>query len=261
MQSDDNFLTVFDAHKADWEILARIDPLWAILGDPVKKGNRWRLEEFFQTGFTEVEWVLERLDQLQLPRRRESLLDFGCGVGRLTRAFASHFRRCVGLDISEGMIRQAQVHNAHLPNCQFLVNDCPDLQVFTGNSFDMIYTNLVLQHLPSRHVIKQYLTEFVRVLRPQGLLVFQLPCFIPWIYRFMLRRRLYFLLRRLGFSDECLHLRLNLTNICMTYIPIRHVTSVLKDAEATVLDVVQIPTGSIESAAYYVSATYYVTKG
>jgi len=117
----------------------------------------------------------------------------------------------------------------------------------------MIYSNLVLQHLPSRDLVKLFIREFVRVLRPEGLLVFQLPCFIPWIYRFSLRRRLYFLLRRIGFSDDCLHLRFNLTNIRMTYIPIRHVTLLLKDSEATLLDVVQIPTGSIESAFYYVT--------
>jgi len=255
MKSDDDSLTEFATHKADWEILATIDPLWAILSDPAKRGKGWCLEEFFQTGLSEVEQVLERLDQLQLPRRREGLLDFGCGIGRLTRAFAPHFGRCVGLDISEGMIRAARAYNAHLPNCQFLVNDRPNLQDLASNSFDMIYTNIVLQHLPSRDAIKRYVAEFVRLLRPQGLLVFQLPCFIPWVHRLMLRRRLYLLLRRLGFSDEFLHLRWSLTNIRMTFIPVRHVAVLLKDAGATVLDVVQTQAGSIESA------TYYVTKG
>jgi len=253
VQPDKTSLTECAAQKTDWEILARIDPLWAILSVPANKGNRWRVAEFFQTGRMEVERLLDVLDRLQLPRRRERLLDFGCGVGRLTRAFAPHFGQCVGVDISDGMIRQAGAYNMGLENCQFLVNDRPDLQVFDRDSFDMIYTNLVLQHLPSRHAIEQYIAEFVRVLKPEGLLVFQLPCFIPWRHRLMLRRRVYSLLKRCGFSDECLHLRLHLTNIRMTGMPTRHVTSLLKDAEAMVLDVQQIPDGRSKSAKYYVT--------
>jgi hypothetical protein len=42
----------------------------------------------------------------------------------------------------------------------------------------MVYTNLVLQHIERRYT-EGYLVEFLRVLRPGGVLVFQLPSVRP----------------------------------------------------------------------------------
>lgn len=42
------------------------------------------------------------------PRERGVALDFGCGVGRLTRALAAFFDRATGVDISSSMIEEAK---------------------------------------------------------------------------------------------------------------------------------------------------------
>ena len=47
-----------------WEKLARTDPLWAILSDPSKKGNRWEVDRFFRTGQDEIRDVLDRVGAL-----------------------------------------------------------------------------------------------------------------------------------------------------------------------------------------------------
>ena len=252
-QSSSELPSDLGALKADWEVLASMDPLWAILTDPTKKGGGWSLEDFFHTGHLEVAQVMRWADQRQLPQGREALLDFGCGIGRLTRAFSPHFAQCVGLDISEGMIREACRHNGHLQNCRFLTNNHPDLRKFPSDSFDMIYTNIVLQHLPSRAAIAQYVRDFVRVLRPHGLLVFQLPSSIPWTRRLMLRRRLYRLLKWLGVSDKSLHFQNNLTTIRMISFPTRQVAGLLSTAGGTLLDVSRVKTEASESATYYVT--------
>jgi ubiquinone/menaquinone biosynthesis C-methylase UbiE len=92
--------------------------------------------------------------RLGYPSGREAALDFGCGVGRLTRALAKDFRRCYGVDISESMIAKARELNQSLPGCEFVLNTQGDLALFPDNHFDMIYTCRVLQHLPSRATIK-----------------------------------------------------------------------------------------------------------
>ena len=41
-------------HVRDWEELAELDPLWAVLSDPRRAGGRWPIAEFFATGEGEV---------------------------------------------------------------------------------------------------------------------------------------------------------------------------------------------------------------
>jgi ubiquinone/menaquinone biosynthesis C-methylase UbiE len=72
------------------------------------------------------------------------------------------------------MIEQAEQHNRHGDRCRHLLNGDNNLRMFPDGSFDMVYSSITLQHLPPRH-IRGYLREFVRVLRPGGLLIFQLP--------------------------------------------------------------------------------------
>src|SRR5689334_24383672 len=37
-------------HARDWEEMAAIDPLWAILSSPEKRFGNWELSEFLRTG-------------------------------------------------------------------------------------------------------------------------------------------------------------------------------------------------------------------
>ena len=37
-----------------WERLAQIDPLWAVLSEPDKKGRTWDVAEFLATGEAEI---------------------------------------------------------------------------------------------------------------------------------------------------------------------------------------------------------------
>src|SRR5207248_6286253 len=102
-------------------------------------------------------------------------LDFGCGAGRLTVALAEHFERCLGLDISARMIERARAVSDGMQNCRFDVLDSSGLAGVETGSFDFIVSRFVLQHMPSNLEKTCSIREFVRVLRPGGLLCFQLP--------------------------------------------------------------------------------------
>ena len=156
-----------------WDAFGEQDPLWAILTRPDKKGNRWDRNEFFRSGALEVEGVMAYAASLGVRLRRRSALDFGCGVGRLTAALAAHFEEVVGVDIAPSMIRRAREWTTN-ERCRFVLNETDDLRPFEDGRFDLVYTNIVLQHIPTRHV-RRYLGEFVRVLAGGGLLIFQLP--------------------------------------------------------------------------------------
>ena len=199
-------------HRHDWEELSELDPLWAILSNDEKRFGRWEMQEFLETGNQEISRVMVQARNLGLPREHRRALDFGCGVGRLTRAMRPYFQECIGVDISQSMITRA----ARLsPECSFIVNRESNLHIFPSDHFDFVYSNLVLQHQPSRQIIVSYIGEMLRVLSRQGLLVFQLPCFIPWRNRIQGRRRLWSLLRSLGAGSAFLYNRLQLSPIRM----------------------------------------------
>ena len=104
---------------------------------------------------------------------RTKALDFGCGVGRLTRGLLGYFREAYGVDISENMIRKARELT---PQCTFQVNNSSDLAIFPDRAFDLVYSNRVLQHQPSADGIGKYVREFFKgVTVPGGLVIFQVP--------------------------------------------------------------------------------------
>jgi SAM-dependent methyltransferase len=160
--------------QQNWDELGRVDPLWAILTSADRKGGKWDLEEFFQSGRDEIANTMRRAQTLGLPVRREAALDFGCGVGRLTQALCSWFEHCRGVDIAPSMIELARGYNTHGGACEYFLNAHNDLRIFPDDSFDFVYSNIVLQHMEPQYSTS-YITEFVRVLRPGGLAVFQVP--------------------------------------------------------------------------------------
>ncbi len=163
-----------------WERLAKEDPFWAVLTTPDKAGNRWQVEEFFQTGITEVEACLAEIEQHRPGFKRGSALDFGCGVGRLTRALARSFATATGVDVAQRMIELAERHKPAdaEDSLRYVHNPRSDLQDFPNAAFDLVFSLITLQHIPPP-LIEVYLREFVRVTRSGGLIYFQLPSFAP----------------------------------------------------------------------------------
>ena len=243
--------------KRNWEDFAAQDPFWAVLSQPDRKYGRWDREAFYQTGEEQIAEVMDHAAQFELPQNREAALDFGSGVGRLTRALAARFDRAVGVDISQTMVDNATRFNEDVPNVSFQVNARPDLRVFDDASFDLVNTRIVLQHLPDRAMILGYVAEFLRVLRPGGLLVFQLPSALPFPLRLQPRRNVYLALRRLGLRPRFLYWRLGLHPNRMVAIPKADVIAFLESHGARVLDVV---TRRDPDVHLFEESVYYVAK-
>jgi ubiquinone/menaquinone biosynthesis C-methylase UbiE len=248
-----------EQQEQDWNELAELDPYFAVVSRPGKRFGRWDTSEFFVTGTKHVATLMARIEPLGHPRERGRALDFGCGLGRLTRALGAQFRDCVGVDISDRMVRQAQQLNADVDGVSFVVNRVDDLRMFGDGEFDLVYSAIVLQHVPDRRAIESYIAEFCRILRPGGLAVFQLPSRIPALFRLQWRRRLYIALRRLGLRAPFLYRRLRLLPIAMSFIPEADVVRLVESRGARVLD---IDTESAQGrmTAGLRSSTYYVTR-
>lgn len=143
--------------------------MWAILNQ-----QRWNSTEFFENGVSEAAEIRSYLESLGVPPARAKALDFGCGVGRVTQALCAHFDEVCGVDISPTMIRLARGYNRYGERCRYILNGEDSLSVFPDGSFDFVYSNITLQHIEPRYT-RNYLREFLRILRPSGVLLFQLP--------------------------------------------------------------------------------------
>jgi SAM-dependent methyltransferase len=160
--------------RRNWQAFGQQDPLWAICTRPGRRFGQWDLDEFMAMGVAEVAGLMEAATPLGLRPSGGRALDFGCGVGRLTQALAQHVDSVVGIDLADSMIAEARLLNRFPATCDYLVNDRADLARFDDASFDLILTILVLQHMPNG-LSEAYLAEFMRVLRPGGLAIFQAP--------------------------------------------------------------------------------------
>ncbi|WP_420485333.1 class I SAM-dependent methyltransferase [Iningainema tapete] len=105
---------------------------------------------------------------------RKTALDFGCGVGRLSQAMVQYFETVHGVDISPSMLKLADKYNQHGSKCKYHLNDQDNLKLFPDNYFDFIYSKITLQHMEPQYS-RRYIREFLRILAPQGLLIFQIP--------------------------------------------------------------------------------------
>jgi SAM-dependent methyltransferase len=153
-----------------WEANAEADAFWAILTDPGRSGRRWGEREFFETGRVEWQTVRGMLAQCgALPDFSGRYLDFGCGVGRISRQLAGDFRDGLGVDISERMVTLARSLN---PGLRFAVNQGPGLSTIGTASIAFVYSHIVLQHIAA-DAQKALIREFLRVLVPGGVAAFQ----------------------------------------------------------------------------------------
>jgi SAM-dependent methyltransferase len=161
-----------DQLQDDWTRLGAEDPLWAVYVAPGTKGGRWDVERFFALGRREVDDVFAMIHGLGLAPGSGRALDFGCGVGRLSQALAQHVGQVTGVDISPSMLAKARELDTSAGRCVFVLNESTDLSFVPSRSVDVVYSSLVLQHMP-KDLAHGYVREFARVLAPGGVAAFQ----------------------------------------------------------------------------------------
>jgi ubiquinone/menaquinone biosynthesis C-methylase UbiE len=95
-----------------------------------------------------------------------SLLDVGCGVGKIHRALKDVMQKVSGVDVSAESIRLAGHEHK---NCDYRTYDGQHLPYADGN-FDMAMAICVFHHIPPAQW-QQVAAEMLRVLKPGGLVL------------------------------------------------------------------------------------------
>jgi SAM-dependent methyltransferase len=224
------------AQRRDWEDLAQVDPLWAIASSPGKRFGRFGADEFYAAGEAKVQRLMERLAGLGLPTARGRALDFGCGAGRITLPLAERFEQVVGVDIAPSMLDLARRRAAGRADVEFRLDANGDQAAFAGDTFDLVYTGLVLQHLPTSADALACLGRLADAVAPGGTLVAQLPTWLPALTRLHLNQRVYGALRGVGLSADTVYRRAHLHPMRMTAVPREQVDACLHEHGLTLRD-------------------------
>jgi len=105
-----------------------------------------------------------------------TVLDLGCGIGRVAKWIAPKIHKYVGVDFSPTMIKKAQKRCRRLTNVQFIVNDGWTLKAIPSNTVDLAFCELVFQHMSKKNTLS-YIREVYRVLRSNGVFICEIARF------------------------------------------------------------------------------------
>ena len=169
--------------RRDWDRRARENARHYV----VTGQHEWSDREFWESGeITMREDILNDLANICGGRdpKEMTVLEIGCGAGRVTRAFARFFGTVYAVDISREMVTHARRAVRDFPQARIYRNNGKDLSavrrhwwnrfgIGAGVQVDFIFSTMVFQHIPSREIVENYVRDAHRLLRPGGLFKFQ----------------------------------------------------------------------------------------
>ncbi|MDX9911526.1 MAG: class I SAM-dependent methyltransferase [Phycisphaerales bacterium] len=106
------------------------------------------------------------------PSGDETLLEIGCGYGRLLHHLRPHVARVVGIELAHEPLAEAARLLASAGGAELHVGDGVTLQPLGDASIDCACCFTVFQHM-TREGVRGYLLELARVLRPGGVAALQ----------------------------------------------------------------------------------------
>ncbi len=149
-------------------------------GDDVVRATGWvfnnetgsdlTLEQFVATGDEEVPAYLTEFGLRGPENERQTLVEIGCGIGRMTCAFTQEYGTVIGCDLDAGFLERThetvgrfgkveRLRTSHVADGQTL--DLPDA------SADVAFSYITLQHCDADDAL-DLTSEAVRVTKPGG---------------------------------------------------------------------------------------------
>lgn len=163
--------------KKVWTKYGVEDPYYSVLTNEIFRKSTigdQEVAEFYANGIKEYEFITKILHHNGISLSSSStVLDFGCGLGRVGAQFATRYKKYIGVDISAPHLAQAESHfrSIGLDNSDFIL-----LEKFLVEPIvaDLIFSVIVLQHNPPP-VIGMLIKKMCQSLSPGGVILFQVP--------------------------------------------------------------------------------------
>jgi len=153
--------------RAFWDEVAQQDAMWHIA-----TGAASDTETFFASGRPETDTFL--LHTGVVPDPSGTVLEIGCGMGRMTSRLAELYGAVIALDVSPEMLAKARDALSGHHNIRYVLGGGTDLAEIESGSVDAVFSYIVLQHVPTVAGQLNYFRETRRVLRPAGVAAIQI---------------------------------------------------------------------------------------
>jgi trans-aconitate methyltransferase len=118
--------------------------------------QNWDAEDYSNHSSAQTQWARELIPKLAL-QGIESLLDIGCGDGKITALLAQMLRagRVLGIDASPSMIRLASERfpSTQYPNLSFLQMDATCIRL--PQQFDVVFSSATLHWVQNHCAVLQ----------------------------------------------------------------------------------------------------------
>jgi len=105
-------------------------------------------------------------------------LDFGCGPGRNLVKYGNRFKEIHGVDISQKNLDNAKIwiehNNQNIANHKLFLTNGIDLSEIKSKSYDVVMSTICFQHICVHSIRYDFLKEFHRVLKSNGILTMQM---------------------------------------------------------------------------------------
>lgn len=133
---------------------------------------KWDAKEYQKSSCAQQKWARELITKMDL-KGSETVLDIGCGDGKVTSEIATHLiKGCIiGIDSSEDMIELAQetFPVEKYPNLHFILKDFQHINYV--QKFDIAFSNAALHWIKGhRNILKR----IQKSLKPSGKILIQM---------------------------------------------------------------------------------------
>jgi ubiquinone/menaquinone biosynthesis C-methylase UbiE len=103
---------------------------------------------------------------LSMLPKAPKVLDAGCGSGRDSRILNEKGAKVIGLDISKGLLKEAEKRSKDI---EYVLGDITVMK-FLDSSFDGVWSHASLVHFERIEDVEKTLDEYYRILKPGGIL-------------------------------------------------------------------------------------------
>jgi 2-polyprenyl-3-methyl-5-hydroxy-6-metoxy-1,4-benzoquinol methylase len=173
---------MFKRIKSEWSALGETEPYWSVItSDEFRSKNiKQHLGSFLESGKTNVEWMqnIARRNGVTLGDK-QTCLELGCGVGRVTLPLSEVFDHVTGFDVSPGNLAECDALIKAKGANNITTHLMTEIEaIHSAPGFDVLFSVIVLQHNPPP--VQKYLLEVLLAkIKPGGAAYFQLPTYLP----------------------------------------------------------------------------------
>lgn len=153
--------------KKQWDSIADENAFYGVLSrDEYEDPHEIDINKFWETGRNDVDKIvaITELENTEFL----TVLEIGCGLGRMTHHFAETFGKVYALDVSSEMLSKAENYWKHFPNIEWILGNGHDSHSMDDESVDCVLSFWVLQHIPDRSAVINYIRESQRVMKKGG---------------------------------------------------------------------------------------------